>query len=344
MRKFIILTVLLFGAYLFAQQTKFYETSFDCKKVSKSSIEYKICTDKELAKLDTILNKTYKSFRLITKEIRQDQRAWIKKRNRCKTKECIKDSYFQRVDELLISLEGQKEFPQDLIDEMAGVETQKLIFLKGILKIQPHTKDELEFKNNLFRFKKFKFIKPILSDVIYDSDSLKELLGECYKYNFYNTTYRNDRADYRYEYPKNDINETIYSVYNITINKKPYIMLKKKWARNKTNRHLFLFNKKECTSYGKKHKFNLIDALNDGIIRKGNIIYGVRYLVRYKGKRFILNAFHSKFFYLYKVFNNKEKDIYKQFVYKPAIDIEFQDQESYDLMTKKHKKNERGVK
>ena len=46
MRKIFLLLVLLVTVNLFAEEVKFYQTSYDCKKVKEGSVEYKICTVK----------------------------------------------------------------------------------------------------------------------------------------------------------------------------------------------------------------------------------------------------------------------------------------------------------
>ena len=97
MKKIILILVLVVG--LFAQsEVKFYEPSFSCSKVKKGSIEYKICTDENLANLDKELSTYYKDAKLINKNVKQSQRKWIKERNTCKDTTCIKSKYISRVE------------------------------------------------------------------------------------------------------------------------------------------------------------------------------------------------------------------------------------------------------
>ncbi len=106
MKKYLILILLtslsLFGA------------SFDCTKAT-TKVEKMICQDTELSRLDEKLSQIYSSFTLLTKEIKTDQRAWMKQRNQCQDRNCIKESYQTRIQELNISLVNQKTFPQGLM-------------------------------------------------------------------------------------------------------------------------------------------------------------------------------------------------------------------------------------
>ena len=251
MRKFIILTVLLFGAYLFAQQTKFYETSFDCKKVSKSGIEYKICTDKELAKLDTILNKTYKSFRLITKELKKEQIKWLKKRNRCKTDKCIKQSYEKRIKELSKAISNQNTYPKKVIDGLKDKMESHMKIYNFLNLYKYKTPKAKEFLNAFMTFK-MRFKKPLIKNVPYTDKRLKKYLGDCYGFGFdYRVNPMIGKGPverFMIEINKYDDKDTygVYSLVDIKANNKSYYLLQ---VRDNDNHWFgldYLINPKEC--------------------------------------------------------------------------------------------------
>ncbi|MBP1680711.1 MAG: hypothetical protein H6Q35_1050 [Proteobacteria bacterium] len=99
---FLLMTISLFGA------------SFDCDKAT-TKVEKMICQDEELSKLDKKLSEVYTSFYLLTKEIKTDQRAWVKQRNQCQDTNCIKELYQVRIKELNTSLSDQNTLLQDLM-------------------------------------------------------------------------------------------------------------------------------------------------------------------------------------------------------------------------------------
>ncbi|ENA27335.1 MULTISPECIES: lysozyme inhibitor LprI family protein [unclassified Pseudomonas] len=83
--------------------TTSYAVSFDCTKAS-TSVEKMICTDPMLSRLDDALAENYKSMLLSDfggskAELRNEQRIWLSKRNKCKDKACLVDAYRVRVDE-----------------------------------------------------------------------------------------------------------------------------------------------------------------------------------------------------------------------------------------------------
>jgi uncharacterized protein len=91
-------------------------TSFDCTKAT-TKVEKMICADEELSKLDEKLSEVYTSFYLLTKEIKTDQRAWMKQRNQCQDNTCVQTLYKQRIEELTTSLTNQKETIKKAIQE-----------------------------------------------------------------------------------------------------------------------------------------------------------------------------------------------------------------------------------
>ncbi len=95
-----------------AANNKQIEPSFNCAKIS-DGVEKIICDSEELSQLDVVLSKVYKTSREIYPNIKQEQRAWLKKRNSCREERgesqqsCLKHSYFSRIQALrLISERG----------------------------------------------------------------------------------------------------------------------------------------------------------------------------------------------------------------------------------------------
>ena len=82
MKKIIIGIMVLVVSVLAEDKVKFYNPSFDCANVKQDSIEYKICTSKDLSKLDEKLNVLYKIVTqnpILLKTIKPQQRKWVKK-------------------------------------------------------------------------------------------------------------------------------------------------------------------------------------------------------------------------------------------------------------------------
>lgn len=81
--------------------------SFDCAKAG-TEIEKMICSDPYVGNLDGILSRDYKALfgaeygfdEAGKKATRDEQKAWMAKRNACATKECVIDAYKSRIDEI----------------------------------------------------------------------------------------------------------------------------------------------------------------------------------------------------------------------------------------------------
>ncbi|MFO1349113.1 MAG: hypothetical protein U1F12_11105 [Pseudomonadales bacterium] len=81
--------------------------SFDCAKAA-TSIEKMICSDTYIGNLDGILSHNYKALfgdeygfdEAGKKSTKDEQKAWMVKRNACATKECVIDAYKSRIDEI----------------------------------------------------------------------------------------------------------------------------------------------------------------------------------------------------------------------------------------------------
>jgi len=80
--------------------------SFDCKKAS-TFVEKTICANPLLGKLDDALTENYGAMLASdlgdgpdNKNLKKEQRAWIAKRNKCTTDQCLVDLYRKRVDDV----------------------------------------------------------------------------------------------------------------------------------------------------------------------------------------------------------------------------------------------------
>lgn len=81
-------------------------TSFDCKKAS-TFVEKAICASPLLGKLDDALTNNYRQMMASdlgdgpdNKSLKKEQRAWIARRNKCTTEQCLIDLYRKRVDDV----------------------------------------------------------------------------------------------------------------------------------------------------------------------------------------------------------------------------------------------------
>ena len=105
LRAFIILAL---GAMLIFSNANYANAAptFSCKK-TYSKAERTICNNAELGKLDRWMAKEYKFLhssmnRKDRRDLKTDQRKWIKVRNRCGSRStCIMDQYYFRISELV---------------------------------------------------------------------------------------------------------------------------------------------------------------------------------------------------------------------------------------------------
>jgi uncharacterized protein len=79
-------------------------TSFDCRKAATDA-EKTICGSALLGKLDDALSDNYRN--MLTgnlgdggKDLKREQKEWLRKRNACKSEKCLVDTYRSRVDEI----------------------------------------------------------------------------------------------------------------------------------------------------------------------------------------------------------------------------------------------------
>jgi len=106
-----------FNARFYGRFTSNDLPSFSCKKAN-SFIEHAICDNLQIARLDRKMARAYEMYwsaffyedkrKSLEKRLKKEQRAWIKKRNRCEYvkdyKNCLVTSYKKRIKEL------EKEF------------------------------------------------------------------------------------------------------------------------------------------------------------------------------------------------------------------------------------------
>ncbi|GBG15693.1 uncharacterized protein NMK_3304 [Novimethylophilus kurashikiensis] len=80
------------------QQAEPDSPSFDCAKAS-NNVERMICGDKELQRLDRSMYRDYKdmSNRVDPEQLKKEQNAWLKERNACQTRECVKQAFVNRI-------------------------------------------------------------------------------------------------------------------------------------------------------------------------------------------------------------------------------------------------------
>jgi len=91
---------IIFGCFSLMASSQ--AASFDCAK-AQNKVEYLICNNPEISKLDDDINAAYnKAIQEGTRidAIRQSQRQWIKNRNACSDSACVKLSYERRLSKL----------------------------------------------------------------------------------------------------------------------------------------------------------------------------------------------------------------------------------------------------
>lgn len=94
---------------------KSYAVSFDCNKAA-TLVENVICSDEEISALDDALASSYANVLASSDDagsIKLEQRNWLKKRNACQNKACLKTLYTQRIQELTRSKSASKETTND---------------------------------------------------------------------------------------------------------------------------------------------------------------------------------------------------------------------------------------
>lgn len=97
MKKLILIFISL-SFFSVLNATQYYNPSFKCDKVKKDSLEYLICTNKELSQLDRNISELYTQIiKIDSYNLKENQSKWLEKvRNNCKTAACLKDVYLSR--------------------------------------------------------------------------------------------------------------------------------------------------------------------------------------------------------------------------------------------------------
>ena len=269
-----LLSLLLVLITVIHGEDRFYDTSYDCTKTTEGSVERRVCTNDGLAKLDKELSDIYSSFYYVTKEIKNDQRAWMKQKNRCKDTVCIQKAYETRITDLNASLNNEKTFPQSFLNVIKFAQTQMEYFIdlelsralgdesiseKGKAEIRDGIQKDVRFKEDFFRFKNIYFKAPLIAEVKnYNDTRLKKVLGSCYDYHFEQSIIENYTRNTQQELPLyvadgQSIEDLKLSVWTVSAKGK-------KWFFIYTPPSAYLVNIQLCQQPNIKD--NLLQALN----------------------------------------------------------------------------------
>ena len=100
---FIILTMVFLSQSINAQSPQEAKPSFDCAKAT-TKVEKMICEDSsgELQNLDRQISQIYQDTKAklgknAKKALLDSQKSWLKTRERCESKECLKESLQSRI-------------------------------------------------------------------------------------------------------------------------------------------------------------------------------------------------------------------------------------------------------
>lgn len=141
MKKIILIYVLFFNFTVTAENIRFYNSSFDCSKVKKDSVEYKICSSDVLSMQDNIVNNMYKlllnTVNIDKNKLKEEQNEWLIQRNLCDDYKCIKQIYKKRIKQL--------NYISDLIIENDFSAFQKIEIIKS-------NKNNLNTVNNINKY------------------------------------------------------------------------------------------------------------------------------------------------------------------------------------------------
>ena len=106
MKRIIFIILSITGIDAKEVKPKFYTPSFNCSTFNKNSVEYKICTNKELSKLDFKMSKLYHKIgklqigKKYSPIFINQQREWLKIRNDCLNINCLKKKYREKINYL----------------------------------------------------------------------------------------------------------------------------------------------------------------------------------------------------------------------------------------------------
>lgn len=310
------------SAHVNAGQTnEFYNPSFDCENIKAASIEYRICTNEELSTHDSELSAIYHDFYFLSKEIKSDQRAWLKIRNSCKDDNCINDAYLDRTEKLTQARSNQRAFPKYILDAMKATETDMHLSWDPAFfgptnssRYKSSVKKSVGFKKELFSFDHVTYKQPLVANVQYNDPRLKKALGPCAKYRFdeYIETYKDvyykiDLSDkfsriHSEHYTKN-LDFTVWKVHSLDIDG---LFIK---PAEEMPAYIYLVDPMLCQQ---DPGDDLIAFLNRGDIKRtwSGRYYSV--IVSYKNKDYMLESYWSEtliYFRLRDILRIKEKEI-----------------------------------
>lgn len=104
MKKVFLICFLFSYFILSAEDARFYNSSLDCGKAGRDSVEYKICSSNILMMQDNILTNMYKLLLNTTNidknRLKEEQEEWLIQRNQCNDYKCIKQMYKKRIKQL----------------------------------------------------------------------------------------------------------------------------------------------------------------------------------------------------------------------------------------------------
>ncbi len=282
------LSISLFGA------------SFDCAK-STSKVEKMICADEKLAKLDSELSQIYAGFYFLSKEIKGDQREWMKQRNQCKNTVCIQKTYESRIADLNASLNNEKTFPKTYLEAMKLAQTtMDQINPKKVT--SPHYYEKYDEKRNkafqedFFRFKNITVKTPLITEVTdYNVPKLKEILGECHGYRFdlrtdinpYHAIEDNEHIYYQPPDTREPVMDLNISIWKFSAQAKEWLLLQPmSWDS------YYVIDPVFCKNL--KFDGNLVEALNKNraqIKKAYTTTYDNATLVDYKNKDYLITLY-----------------------------------------------------
>ncbi len=193
--KKIFLVLLLFNSLVFAEKIKFYNPSFSCDNVNQGSIEYKICTNEELAKFDKELNSVYSKLKEIVSDVDKqqlikEQKYFLRERKSCNSQYCIKNLYQSQIITLdnIYKLYQKNKNSKKLENFHIGTfihpkNRNSILFVKELLKaIKYQSLKYTQFKNiYLFTVSSHKLIAGLYcANTI--TGEIKRLIGGFSKY------------------------------------------------------------------------------------------------------------------------------------------------------------------
>ena len=178
--KYKIIWLLCISLYAWGEENKTICTpSFDCKNVKKQSVEAEICEYTSLCELDNYVKQLYKSFYLLTPELKETQQKWIKKRNLCQKKHyppsCLSQSYHNRIKILEKSFVTQEEFSKDMLDIV------KSLHRRVQTKKDTESPRCMHIFKDLFLFQNMHVVEPMFDKVDYNNTQLKKAMGSCWE-------------------------------------------------------------------------------------------------------------------------------------------------------------------